>query len=213
MSTGAIIGIVVAAAVVLVLVALLARSRARSRHLRERFGPEYDRAVAQGSRREAERELAGREKRYSELDIRALDPAARERFTHEWTAVQEQFVDRPGAAVAEADRLVTALMAERGYPTDGSFDQRLADLSVQHASTLEHYRAAHDVRALHDANQASTEDLREAMLRYRALFEDLLGPANTTDTTDTTDTDRPTTRGVDTRGVDNTNGHHATGRR
>jgi FtsZ-interacting cell division protein ZipA len=172
MSTGAIIGIVVAAVVIIALVAVVVTRRNKSSHLREKFGPEYDREVADRPRREAERELAEREKEHAKLDIKALDPQARERYTAEWKSVQEQFVDRPVPAVQEADRLVTALMAERGYPTEGSHEDRVRHLSVEHASTLDHYRAAHEVRGKDDA---STEQLREAMVHYRDLFTDLLG--------------------------------------
>jgi hypothetical protein len=142
--------------------------------LRERFGPEYDRAVSEQPRRQAERELGLREQRVEELGIHPLSPVSRERYAQKWLLVQEQFVDRPGPAVDEADRLVNALMSERGYPTE-SFDQQAADLSVTHASTLDHYRAAHDIQTQNARTQVSTERLREAMIRYRALFDDLLG--------------------------------------
>jgi hypothetical protein len=125
-------------------------------------------------RREVENDLIEREKRHAQLDIRPLDEAARARHAEAWEKVQADFVDDPGTAVAEADRLVTVVMAERGYPTEG-FDQQLSDLSVRHATTVGHYRNAREVMARHTDNQASTEDLREAMVHYRALFEELLG--------------------------------------
>ncbi len=175
MSTGAIIGVVAAVVVVLVLVALLAKERSRRKHLRDRFGPEYDRTLSEQPRREAERELAEREKRHATLDIKELSPESRERYTREWAAVQERFVDHPTQAVDEADRLVTELMAERGYPTDGDPQQRFADLSVEHASTVDNYRTAHGVHARKDTEEVSTEELREAIVRYRSLFDDLLG--------------------------------------
>ncbi|OLR89635.1 hypothetical protein [Actinokineospora bangkokensis] len=172
MSTGAIIAVVVAAVVVVAVVAVVAKVASRRAHLRRTFGPEYDRTVSEHPRREAERELLAREKEHAELDIRPLDPQARERYSAQWRQVQERFVDQPAPAVEEADRLVTALMAERGYPTEGSHEDKLRRLSVEHASTLDHYRKAHEVRG---RDGASTEDLREAMVHYRSLFTDLLG--------------------------------------
>ena len=173
MSTGAIVAIVVVVLVLLVLLALLLRMQTRRRHLQDRFGPEYDRTVQERENRiEAEKELAGREKRYSQLDIRPLAPDVRNTYAQDWRRVQEQFVDTPNSAVAEADRLVTALMKDRGYPTEG-YEQQLADLSVAHARSLEHYRLAHEINVRTDRD-ASTEDLRNAMVHYRALFEDLL---------------------------------------
>jgi hypothetical protein len=174
MSTGAFVGIVIAVVVVLAVVGVLAWMQMRRKHLREQFGPEYDRTVENESGiRSAERELAAREKRHAELDIKPLSDNARDRYVQQWAHVQEQFVDRPGAAVAEADRLVTVVMAERGYPTEG-YEQQVADLSVRHAAALDHYRTAHDVKTRHDQSRASTEELREAMVHYRSLFEDLL---------------------------------------
>jgi len=175
MSTGATIVIIVVAVVVLALVGWFVWQQVRRRQLRERFGPEYDRALEEGKdRRQVENELIEREKRHSQLEIRPLDEAARARYTEAWEKVQADFVDDPGTAVAEADRLVTVVMAERGYPTDG-YEQQLSDLSVQHATTVGHYRTAREAMASHAENQASTEDLREAMVHYRALFDELLG--------------------------------------
>ncbi|MBM7772300.1 hypothetical protein JOD54_002504 [Actinokineospora baliensis] len=175
MSTGAIIGIVVAVVVVVALVAVALRAQARSKHLRERFGGEYERAVHASSKREAERELLQRERRHAELDIQPLSAAERESYTARWSLVQAKFVDQPGAAVEEADQLVSAVMAKRGYPVDGDQDQRVADLSVRHSSTVEHYRLARSVRGKHTGDgDASTEELREAIVRYRALFDELL---------------------------------------
>jgi len=177
MSTGAIIAIIV---VILVVVALLAGLSAvnRRRRLRDRFGPEYDRAVSEHGRREAEAELAERERRVRHLDIKPLSPTARAQYASEWTAVQEQFVDAPQSAVTGAQTLVTAVMKDRGYPTEG-FDQIVADLSVEHAATLDHFRAAHDISQRAASGTASTEELRQAMIHYRALFTELLGqPGN-----------------------------------
>ena len=172
MSTGAIVAIIVVVIVVAAVVAVIAAVNRRHR-LQEKFGPEYDRAVSEhGSRREAEADLAGRERHVRELDIRPLTPAARSQYLSEWNAVQEQFVDAPQAAVTGAQTLVSAVMEDRGYPTQ-PYDQTVADLSVEHASTLDHFRAAHDISR--NAATASTEDLRQAMIHYRALFAELLG--------------------------------------
>jgi hypothetical protein len=175
MSAGIITVIIVVAAIVVVAVVAGVVYDARRRHLRRRFGPEYDSLVEErGSRRKAEAELAGRERRVRGLDIRPLDPAARSRYARRWTAVQEHFVDAPPGAVEDAQRLVLAVMSERGYPTEGD-DQVLADLSVDHAGALDHYRAAHGISQRAADNLASTEDLRQAVIHYRALFQDLLG--------------------------------------
>jgi hypothetical protein len=174
MATGAIVAIVIVVIVVAAVLFMLTAAN-RRRRLRERFGPEYDRAVTErGSRREAEAELSEREKHVRELDIRPLSPTARNQYQSEWTAVQEQFVDAPQAAVTGAQTLVSAVMEDRGYPTQ-PYDQTLADLSVEHASTLDHFRAAHDISQNAAAGTASTEDLRQAMIHYRALFAELLG--------------------------------------
>ncbi|MFI8962555.1 hypothetical protein ACIGO8_10595 [Streptomyces sp. NPDC053493] len=180
MSTGTILAIVIPLAVVIALIALaiVLDRRRRRRRLRERFGPEYERAVDEaGGRRAAEHELDAREKRHASLDIRPLAPELRDRYAREWRGVQEQFVDRPEEAVHDADRLVTTLMRERGYPTD-DFDQRIRDLSVEHGRTLGHYRDAHEVDRLASAHRATTEQLRGAMVHYRVLFDELLANGN-----------------------------------
>ena len=175
MSAGIITVIIVAAAIVVLAIAAGVVYDGRRRRLRRRFGPEYDSLVEErGSRRKAEAELAGREKRVRGLHIRPLVPAARSRYARRWTAIQEHFVDAPPGAVADAQRLVLAVMSERGYPTEGD-DQVLADLSVDHADALDHYRVAHGISQRAADNLASTEDLRQAMIHYRALFRDLLG--------------------------------------
>lgn len=175
MSTAAVVVIVVCAIVLVIAVAALARSSLRRRHLRDRFGPEYDRMVSDtDDPRQAERDLAQREKRHRELDLRELDRPTRERYAGEWAAVQERFVDGPEGALTDANTLVTALMRERGYPTE-DYDQQVADLSVEHARVLDRYRAAHDISGRAGTGQASTEDIRQAMVHYRALFEHLLG--------------------------------------
>ncbi len=174
MSPGAIAGIVVAILIIAALLFGLAMSM-RRRRLRDRFGPEYDRAVREhDTQREAEAELAQRERRVREFDIRPLSPTARAQYSSEWTAVQEQFVDAPQAAVTGALTLVTAVMQDRGYPTE-NYDQQIADLSVEHAAILDHFRAAHDISQRAPAGDIATEDLRQAMIHYRALFSDLLG--------------------------------------
>ncbi|MET9364457.1 hypothetical protein ABZX93_26555 [Streptomyces sp. NPDC006632] len=167
--------IIVAVVVVLIVCAVAARRvMVRRRGLQERFGPEYERTVeAQDSRRAAEQELREREERHDALDIKPLPAAARDRYSRDWARVQEQFVDRPDEAVHDADRLVTTLMSARGYPTEG-YEQQLRDLSVEHGKTLEHYRAAHDVNDRSSSHRATTEELRGAMVHYRALFEELL---------------------------------------
>jgi hypothetical protein len=171
-------------AVLLVLAAIVFGVQAARRHrLRQTFGPEYDRVVADtGNRTEAEKELHERTKRHAQLELKPLSPESRTRYSAAWEEVQIRFVDDPKEAVSTADELVTRLIAERGYPT-GDYDERLADLSVEHAATLEHYRSAHDISRRSRDGQAETEDLRQALVHYRALFADLLGEnpvANTT---------------------------------
>jgi hypothetical protein len=175
MSAGIITVIIIVAAIVVVAIAAGVVYDGRRRRLRRRFGPEYDSLVEErGSRRKAQAELAERERRVRGLDIRPLGPAARSRYARRWVAIQEHFVDAPPGAVADAQRLVLAVMSERGYPTEGH-DQVLADLSVDHAGALDHYRAARGISQRAADNLASTEDLRQAMIHCRALFQDLLG--------------------------------------
>jgi hypothetical protein len=169
--------IVIAAAVVIVVllaVWMVASSRRRTGQLKDRFGPEYDRTVEDAdSRRKAERELREREAHRAQLDIRPLSPAARDRYAEQWQTTQTRFVDDPGAAVNDADRLVQQVMNERGYPTD-DFEQRAADISVDYPHIVENYRAAHGTADAHKGGQASTEDLRQSLVHYRSLFEELL---------------------------------------
>ncbi|MER7003041.1 hypothetical protein ABT297_08340 [Dactylosporangium sp. NPDC000555] len=147
----------------------------RRQALQHRFGPEYDRAVAEGdSRLAAERELRDRERRHAELRIHDLDPEARAAYTSSWQEIQARFLDDPVGAVRDADTLVTRVIAERGYPT-GDYEEHLAHLSVEHARTLGHYRDAHELSQLSDRGEATTEQLRQAVVHYRALFADLLG--------------------------------------
>ena len=174
MSTVAVVVIVIVVIVVLGVVGFFARGQARRRGLQQRFGPEYDRTVeSHESTREAEQELLARKKRHDELEIHPLDPEARERHLAAWRQVQERFVDEPETAVTEADRLLVQVMGERGYPTEG-YEQQVSDLSVEHATTIDRYRKAHDISAQAEAKKASTEDLRQAMVHYRTLFTELL---------------------------------------
>lgn len=147
---------------------------ARRRHLRERFGPEYERTGEErGDRRAAERDLRTREQRHARLAVKDLPPERRQEYADEWTGVQQRFVDGPERSVAEADELVTRLMGERGYPT-GGYRERVPDLSVEHGHTPERYRAAHATKVRGGAGEATTEQLRRAMVHYRTLFEELL---------------------------------------
>jgi hypothetical protein len=173
MSAGAIVAIIVAVALVILVIGTM--TTMRRRQLRQRFGQEYDRVAGEmRSRRKANAELAERERRVRSLDIHPLDETIRVKYAAEWAAVQERFVDQPEQAVVQAGLLVTSVMKDRGYPTE-DHDQILADLSVEHAGTLDHYRAAHQVSMQAEAGAVATEDLRLAMLHYRALFSDLLG--------------------------------------
>jgi hypothetical protein len=161
--------------VVLVLAAAAAWYAMRHRALRQRFGPEYDRAVAdQDNRFAAERELRERERRHAELELRELSPESRERYRSQWEEVERRFVDDPAAAVREGDALVTQLVAERGYPTE-NYDDQVAHLSVEHARTLGHYREAHEISEVNQRGEATTEQLRQALVHYRALYTDILG--------------------------------------
>lgn len=169
--------VIIVAAVVLVAVAvigyLIVRQQ-RTKALRDQFGPEYERAVDEyGSKGRAESVLAGREKRVQKLAIHPLAPEARSRFAARWKTVQARFVDDPAAAISDADALVAQVMSDRGYPM-ADFEQRAADISVDHADVVDHYRTAHDIAQLHRQRPVSTEDLRKAFLHYRALFASLL---------------------------------------
>jgi TolA-binding protein len=150
--------------------------------LQDRFGPEYDRALStHQDQREAERELRQREERVEQLNIRPLEREERNRFAERWQSVQAQFVDDPAGATNEADELVGEVMATRGYPV-GDFEQRAADVSVRHPRVVEHYRAAHEIALRNASGNADTEQLRQALVHFRALFEDLLeveAPAQT----------------------------------
>jgi hypothetical protein len=169
MSTGAIIGIIIAVIVVvaIVVVAMAVTRRAR---LRRQFGPEYDRLAQQKGSRQADAELSARQKRVEALGIHELSPDQQASYSGDWTAVQERFVDTPAEAVTAADTLIWSVMRDRGYPADDR-NASMEALSVHHAHSLEGYRQTQEVRP----ETATTEQLREAMIRYRALFEDLTG--------------------------------------
>jgi hypothetical protein len=171
MSTPVVILIVVLVVVAAVAAALLAMQM-RRRRLRQRFGPEYDRLAAEHGSRKAEAELAQRQRHVRELDIHPMSPEARARYNAEWAVVQERFVETPHEALKAATGVVTSAMRDRGYPTE-NYDQMMADLSVEHAHTLSQFREAHDIGVR--ADTASTEDLRQAMIRYRSLFRELVG--------------------------------------
>ena len=174
MATWVWILIAIAAVVVVALIAMAARQR-RTTALRQRFGPEYDRAVeAREDRRAAEADLRDRERQRAQLDIRPLPENMRVRFAREWQDVQERFVDQPSDAVVAADRLVYSVMEERGYPM-GDFEAQADLVSVDHPEVVENYRFAHGIRGRAQGQGATTEDLREALLRYRSLFDELLG--------------------------------------
>jgi hypothetical protein len=167
--------IAVAAVLVVAMIVWRALAARRSQELRARFGPEYDRMTSEaGSKRDAEAELSARQERREQLNIRPLPAEARERYATQWSAVQTQFVDSPGAAVSAADGLVSSVMADRGYPMD-DFEQRAADVSVDHPNVVDNYRQAKKISRASEQGQASTENLRQAMQNYRALFDELLG--------------------------------------
>jgi FtsZ-interacting cell division protein ZipA len=171
--------VILIAAVVIVLivigaVAFVTSRKRRSQKLRQRFGPEYDRVLRQeGDPRKAEGVLEFRQKRREKFAIRQLSEADKSSYAVRWSEVQARFVDDPRGAVTVADNLVTDVMQARGYPI-GEFEQRAADLSVDYPVIVDNYRAAHDIALRHNAGSASTEDLRQAMVHYRLLFQELL---------------------------------------
>jgi hypothetical protein len=170
--------ILIAAAAVLI-VAMVAwgmMKRKQTKQLQGQFGPEYDRTMeAADNKKAAESELAARRERREQLDIRPLSSAARERYVHQWQIVQVQFVDNPSGAVASADQLIQSAMADRGYPVK-DFETRAADVSVDHPDVVENYRQGHRLAQKSADGDGSTEDLRQAMRHYRALFDDLVEP-------------------------------------
>ncbi len=181
--------ILIAAAVAVLLIAAIVmsiRKKQRTKQLQSQFGPEYDRTIESAdSRRKAESELAARQERREQLDIRPLSSAARERYATQWQTVQAQFVDNPSGAVGSADTLIQSVMADRGYPVD-DFESRAADVSVDHPHVVENYREGHRLAEQSANGNGSTEELRQAMRHYRALFDELVEPDG--------DADAPTTR-------------------
>jgi len=194
MDTIQVLVIVVLIALVAV-VAWFAYQRQRSNRLKERFGSEYERTVGGvGDRRKAEAELESRASRVEQLHIRPLESTERDRFDAEWRTAQARFVDEPAAAVGDADRLVEQVMGARGYPVE-DFEQRTALVSVDHGNVVENYRAAHAIAERQQGDGADTEELRQAMVHYRALFSELLE----TPQADGAET-RPATRDITTTG-------------
>jgi hypothetical protein len=185
--------ILIAAAAVLVVAvaAWTITKQRRTKQLQGQFGPEYDRTVESAeTKKAAEAELADRKERREQFQVRPLSSTARDRYTLQWRTVQAQFVDSPGAAVASADQLIQAVMADRGYPVE-DFDSRAADISVDHPQVVDNYRQGHRLAKKSTDGDGSTEDLRQAMRHYRALFEELVEA----------DADAPTTRGGDDTAV------------
>jgi hypothetical protein len=197
--------IIVIVVVGIIALAAVAWYLMRRRELQQRFGPEYERTVEESDNRlAAEKELRERESRHAELELRELEPEARARYTEQWAQIQTRFVDAPENAVAAADDFVTELIGERGYPTD-DYDERLSHLSVEHARVLSDYREAHDINLRNQRGEATTEQLRLAVLHYRSLVTDLLGddttdrpgePARTDETSQLDDFGREARRGA-----------------
>jgi hypothetical protein len=174
MNTSALIILAVVAVVAVIAFVLLSRTR-RTQKLKSRFGPEYGRAVEEaGNRGRAEAKLEKLEKRVQGFKLSPLSPSARAEFVAEWQKVQGRFVDDPRGALTQADQLIQKMMAVEGYPV-ADFEQRAADISVDHPVVVEHYRAGHEIALHHSEGRASTEDMRQAMIHYRALFNDLSG--------------------------------------
>jgi FtsZ-interacting cell division protein ZipA len=176
MDHSTLIAVVIVVAVIAVAAIIFAVSRKRrSETLKQHFGPEYERAVLErGDTAKAEKELINREKRVQSFTIKPLTPTARERFREEWAQIQNRFVDDPAVAVSQADSLVNRVMVARGYPM-ADFEQRAADVSVSYPAVVQNYRAACVIVQRHGRGDAGTEDLRQAMVHYRSLFDELLG--------------------------------------
>ncbi len=174
-NTNLVIALIAIALILIITVAIYQNHRRNTAaQLRERFGSEYDRAVLeQGSESRAQAHLQARESRVEHLHLRDLTPAERERSEADWQSIQSRFVDHPKGAVLEADELVSSLMNARGYPV-ADFDQRAADISVHHPRVVDSYRSAHAVAVRLNSDEATTEDLRAAMIQYRTLFDELL---------------------------------------
>jgi hypothetical protein len=174
------LSVIVIAAIVIVLLALWYVQKQRREHLRGRFGPEYDRAVREtGNVGKAESMLSNRERRVEKLSIRPLSAEESGRFSGNWRVIQARFVDDPRGAVTDADALIREVMATRGYPMS-NWEQRVADVSVDHPRVVEHYRTGHDIAVRHERGEASTEEMRRAMIAYRELFAELVEPERDT---------------------------------
>lgn len=182
LDTNTLIAIGVVAVVIVAMVAWLAYRGSQSRRLKERFGPEYDAVLKRhgGSKARAEAELRRRQKRVQHLELVPLSPAEVTRFSQAWTRLQGSFVDDPKGVLIEADRLVRDLLTKRGYPV-ADFELRAADISVDHPVVVNNYRAAQRIVSLDQRGEASTEDLRKAVVHFRALFDELLGTPKTRD--------------------------------
>lgn len=179
MSTTTIVLIIIAVVLLLALLVIGGKAFGRRKErddVRERFGPEYDRLERERDPDQAVDELKERQERRERFDIRELDPARRDHFQAQWHDIQREFVDHPSTAVARADALIQDVMRERGYPVE-DFEQRAADLSVDHPEVVQHYRQGHDLAARSDADEATTEQLREGFIHYRELFAALVGGA------------------------------------
>jgi hypothetical protein len=184
---GAVIAIIVLVVLVVAAVALLLVRRQRTERLRRRFGPEYDRTVeVSKDQSAAEKELRQREQRREQIQVVPLVPAARERYVEVWHRTQALFVDSPTEATRQADKLVAEVMRERGYPVE-DFEQRAADLSVDYPGLVQDYRAARAIADRNDRSEADTEELRQALVHYRSLFEELLEVAEDGKADDSTD--------------------------
>jgi FtsZ-interacting cell division protein ZipA len=173
MDTRLMVLVVIAFVAIILIVTLLLVRRRKSERLKQHFGPEYDRTVKEQGAQRAEAVLAEREERVKKFAIRPLTREDRDKYILEWRQVQKQFVDNPALAVDDADKLVTEVMASRGYPM-ADFEQRAADVSVNHPGVVQNYRSARSIVVRHSRAQASTEDLRQAMVYFRSLFDELL---------------------------------------
>jgi hypothetical protein len=175
----AVVAVVAVLAVAVMVMISARRSKRRHALLKQQFGPEYERAVREhGSESAAERELAARERRVHKRKLHPLSDSDRTQFSADWRNVQARFVDDPSGAVTAADELIQSVMAARGYSKSDDADRRVADLSVEHASVVEHYRSANVLADANREGRANTEELRQAFVHYRALFADLLDQTN-----------------------------------
>lgn len=166
--------IILAVVVIAVIGWMYTRSRRTPEELHQRYGPEYERVEKEHGKNQAEKMFEARERRVEQLNLQPLSPAQRDQFANEWRSVQATFVSDPGKAVGDADRLLSEVMKTEGYPVE-NFEERAADISVEHPDVVEKYREAHKIEQEHKQGRASTEDLRKAMVDYKALFESLVG--------------------------------------